>query len=86
VNQWSRLENWFHGRYETRTDATGVYTLDGVDTDRSEALPEIVQATHPTAGQAVICALPHADATLDLVLLGRGRIAGTTRNLRSAAR
>jgi len=80
-----RLENWFHGRYETRTDATGAYTLDGVDTDRSEALPEIVQATHPIAGHSVICAMPHADATLDFVLLGRGRIAGTIRNLRSAA-
>ncbi|MBA2543863.1 MAG: hypothetical protein H0V17_29735 [Deltaproteobacteria bacterium] len=80
-----QLENWFHGRYETRTDATGAYTLDGVDTDHNETFPEIVQATHPTAGHSAICALPHADATLDFVLLGRGRIAGTIRNLRSAA-
>lgn len=86
MSLWTRrLENWFHGRYEARTDATGAYTLDGVDTDRSEELPEIVQATHPTAGHSVIHALPHADATLDFVLLGRGRIAGTIRNLRSAA-
>jgi hypothetical protein len=86
MSLWSRrLENWFHGRYETRTDATGAYTLDGVDADHSEELPEIIQATHPTAGHSVIHALPHADATLDFALLGRGRIEGTIRNLRSAA-
>ncbi len=85
MSRQPRLENWFHGRYETRTDAKGAYTLDGVDTDRSEAFPEIVQATHPIAGHSAISALPHADATLDFVLLGRGRIAGTIRNLRSAA-
>lgn len=73
------LENLFHSRYETRTDATGAYTFEGVDADRSEELPEIVQATHPTAGHSVIVALPYADARLDFVLLGRGRIAGTIR-------
>lgn len=77
------LENLFHGRYEARTDILGAYVLEGVDIDRSDELPEVVQATHPVAGLSVIREIPFGDTTLDFELLGRGRIEGTIRNLRT---
>lgn len=62
---------------------TGAYVLDGVDVEHIEELPEIIQARHPVAGLSVIRAMPRTDATLDFVLLGRGRIEGTIHDLRT---
>jgi hypothetical protein len=73
---WSSLEVLFLNHHETQTDASGFYALDGLDANYMEGYPEIVQATHPTAGLSMVCELPTADATFDFTLLGRGRIEG----------
>ena len=80
----SPIENWFLGQYEAFTDATGAYTLEGVDAPRPSFGPfgGTIQAIHPVAGLSVISEVPVTDATLDFVLLGRGRIEGTVSNLR----
>jgi hypothetical protein len=81
-NTWSRLERWFQGQYEGRTDETGAYVLDGTFVARGSPLPEILWATHPIAGDSIIRELADVDATIDFILEGRGRIEGVVENLR----
>jgi hypothetical protein len=66
----------FLNHHETQTDAAGFYALDGLDVNEVTGLPEIIQATHPTAGLSRVYELPRATAALDFTLLGRGRIEG----------
>ncbi|MDB4959803.1 MAG: hypothetical protein JWO36_7372 [Myxococcales bacterium] len=80
----SRLEQWFTGQYETTTNAEGAYTFDGIDTyGEHMRLPEIVWAKHFSAGVSVMRELPRGDATIDLLLIGCGRIAGIVQGFRA---
>lgn len=75
---WSPLERLFLNHHETQSNTSGFYVLEGLGL--TIGLPEIVQATHPTAGLSIVCELPKSEATLDFTLLGRGRIEGESRS------
>ena len=79
----SRLDHMFMGQYEATTAADGAYTFDGIDLAREPMRrPELMWATHVRAGASVIREVPEEDATVDLVVLGSGRIAGKVENMR----
>jgi protocatechuate 3,4-dioxygenase beta subunit len=81
----SQLERLFTGQYETRTDAAGAYSFEGVDSERHPmGTSEIMWATHLTAGVSLMHEVPKTDATIDFVLLGSGRIEGSIQNMRGA--
>lgn len=78
----SQPDRWFQGLYETTTDATGAYVFDGVDGRHEFMGPRRIWATHPNSGVSVISELPDEDATVDIELLGSGRIEGVVEGLR----
>jgi hypothetical protein len=83
MHERSSIERMFTGVYETRTDTDGAYAFAGVDVlDETFPTSEIILATHHRVGVSVMHELPKTDATVDLVLLGSGRIEGVVQQLR----
>jgi len=78
----SELDRWFQGPHETATDAAGAYIFDGVEGRRELIGARLLWATHSSRGVSLIRELPEVDATIDLELLGSGRIEGVVDGVR----
>ena len=72
----TQLEQWLRGEYVTTTNPSGEFLFDGIDTHSPDFATPLIVATHVSAGASLLRELPDGSATIDLVLLGAGIIAG----------
>jgi hypothetical protein len=67
---------------EATTDKAGAYLFEGVQRPH-ELVRMMIKATHPTCGTSLIREVPHGDASVDLQVLGSGRINGVVEGFRN---
>jgi protocatechuate 3,4-dioxygenase beta subunit len=82
----TQLQQWFHGTYETTTNAQGAFLFDGVVSSVApKGRPSQIMAMHPRVGTSVPRPVVDRDANMDLVLVATGGIDGVVEGLTDRA-